>query len=382
MQVLRSPMLRTHESSYNRFVRQWGYFQQKGITMESTTNSHPIAALLLFVTLTACVHNGSADRLQVRPLVKSPAFAELDKLWFVSDDGKLVNTRNGGESWSTLPGAAVGGRFESVAFINQDHGMAVNHQGQLWNTSDGGQSWSAGMRLRTAKSDQWQFMSSDQMKFVDETRGWIVETFTVWRTDDGGNTWQNVFSVLNPETNGQPESIFFLNRDQGWVVTSRGQVYQTSDGGTTWAPLTIATGVSINGVFFINRQTGWASGFMSLPPYEKLYRSDDGGRTWVPLPSLDMNVIINSMSFLNEQDGWAVGQSWTGDTKTSVAAVLHTIDGGKSWKEIQLHHVEPLCSGVHFVDSQHGWLFTRDSVYRTEDSGKNWRIVLKLPAAT
>jgi photosystem II stability/assembly factor-like uncharacterized protein len=40
---------------------------------------------------------------------------------------------------------------------------------------------------------------------------------------------------------------------------------------------------------------------------------------------------------------------------------------------------EPDFNQIHFTDKQYGWLFARDNVYRTEDSGKTWQIVLNLP---
>ena len=59
--------------------------------------------------------------------------------------------------------------------------------------------------------------------------------------------------------------------------------------------------------------------------------------------------------------------------------VLHTLDGGKTWQTVDIGKVEPFFHRVYFADTQHGWLFSRDNTYRTDNGGKSWSPVLKLP---
>ncbi|MGH9970279.1 MAG: YCF48-related protein [Pyrinomonadaceae bacterium] len=343
-------------------------------------------SVLLLICMMACTENERTDysNLEDRPQIKSAAFVGSGNAWLVSAcEGQLMVTKNGGESWSSVPGNNIGGRFESIGFVDEKRGFATNSKGEVWSSGDGGQTWAAVSQLRSVKSHDWEFMSSNQINFADEQRGWIVETFTIWRTDDSGRNWQQVFSVLDPRAEGQPREAHFLNREIGWVTaTSEGQIYQTTDGGNTWHLIPIAKNTNITDVFFISQNTGWVSGFASVPPYTKLYRSDDAGKTWLPLPSPDGNFLIISISFVSAEEGWAAGRVWTGDPKTSTGAVLHTLDRGQSWQPVQLRQGESVFNRVHFVNSQQGWLFGGKNVYRTEDSGRNWRVVLKLSGAT
>jgi photosystem II stability/assembly factor-like uncharacterized protein len=58
--------------------------------------------------------------------------------------------------------------------------------------------------------------------------------------------------------------------------------------------------------------------------------------------------------------------------------LLHTADGGRSWREaIPYAKANPGDGGVGpiiFVDSQHGWLFSFPSLlFRTVDGGRHWQ---------
>ena len=89
-------------------------------------------------------------------------------------------------------------------------------------------------------------------------------------TADGGEHW--VRSAL-PE---MPVSLFFLNENLGWLVTSKG-----------------------------------------------LWRTTEAGKNWVKLPKPPAEIL--RVSFVQEQHGWAVGARKT---------ILETEDGGQHWKKV------------------------------------------------
>lgn len=336
-------------------------------------------SVILLQCMLACSEGESGDEsLNEISRTKSAVFIGSDKVWLVTaGEGDLKITNNAGKDWVTVPGQSVGGRFESTFFINDERGVAVNQRGQVWKSIDGGKTWHAGARVK-GPIEAGEFLSANQLKFIDESHGWIVETFRVWRTDDGGTSWREIYSVLNAKTDGQPRSAFFVNNDVYWLATSKGQLYQTRNGGGVWNIVPLDQNVSITDVVFVGEEKGWTVGFFGLPPYTKFYRTANGGKTWEPLPPLEANLLISSVAFINEREGWAAGRTWTGDPRTSGAALLHTLNGGESWSQVHLKQEEPFFVRVYFPDSQHGWLFGRDDVYRTDDTGKSWRIVLDL----
>lgn len=108
----------------------------------------------------------------------------------------------------------------------------------------------------------------------------------VYVTSDGGGTWQS--SPLGDAnlqyflTRFNPAYLDFLDADNGWLVLSTqmtmnsptGELWRTSDGGETWEQLSIPAGREVN---FINEGDGWVVGGV---PYDRLYATHDGGVTW------------------------------------------------------------------------------------------------------
>jgi photosystem II stability/assembly factor-like uncharacterized protein len=99
-------------------------------------------------------------------------------------------------------------------------------------------------------------------------------------------------------------------------------------------------------------------------------------------------ITLLAASILNEYEVWGVGQSTVKalqraqvdsvNAATMVLVLLHTLNGGKTWRPIQVKVQDPLLHDVKFVDAQRGWLIGDDYVYYSADGGKSWRPVLKL----
>ena len=94
--------------------------------------------------------------------------------------------------------------------------------------------------------------------------------------------------------------------------------------------------------------------------------SDDGA-TWAQVPS-PVDIALTAVSFADAQQGWAVGHD---------AVILHTNDGGKSWKmqNFQPDLNAPLFS-ILALDAQHAVAVGAfGTVKSTEDGGEHWNDV-------
>lgn len=333
-----------------------------------------ILIALLHLSVGSC---GQEVRWQNLPQIKSTAFKGPDEAWLVTARGDLLLTKDGGKNWQTISGNTIGG-FQAATMLDSRRGLAVSNRGEIWSTSDGGHSWTV---KSTLKSADWHFNESEQMHFVDELHGWIVETLTVWRTDDGGASWKEAFSPLEQKAEGQPVRAFFGDSDHIWVCATSGEVYSSSDGGKTWLVQTISGKNSdFRDIFFINEKTGWLVGYASGQFNNLLYRTDDGGKTWSHIQTNIDRTYLTSLYFLDEKEGWASAEAWSNgnESDTGKAVLMRTTDGGKSWESTFMTSDQPFFDRIRFLDQREGWLFARDFVYRTDDSGKSWHAVLKL----
>ena len=72
---------------------------------------------------------------------------------------------------------------------------------------------------------------------------------------------------------------------------------------------------------------------------------------------------FHGIDFVNNLEGWAAG--WNGK-------ILHTADGGASWRE-QASGTRKHLMSVDFVDAQHGWAVGHEGVVlHTSNGGKTW----------
>lgn len=323
--------------------------------------------------------NITSDRkvdLAYVPQVRSSAFYRPNNAWFVTLKGDLLKTEDGGNSWETITGEAIGG-FDNISFIDERNGWANMNDGHVMRTSDGGRTWASLAKVGDSKYG-YKFR---QMKFIDEKHGWLVSPLLFWRTEDGGVSWQQYPSPQGPD--GKTVGYCsFVSPQVGWLNGSGGAFYRTQDGGKTWQEGTVVSGdKDLTELSFVDHLVGWVAAL----PEGRIYRTEDGGKTWFVLPEPGQARFWKSVHFISKSEGWAAGTdipNWEPSKKaTRKNIVLHTTDGGQNWKKVKVAEDEPLVSRIHFVDNSHGWLLTRDHVYHTDDSGETWRIVLSLPAA-
>jgi photosystem II stability/assembly factor-like uncharacterized protein len=267
-------------------------------------------------------------------LLRSAVFVSPQSGWAVGDDGTILHTEDGGNTWKLqspdkLPRDRFSGKLRpelfSVAFNSPMTGVAVGNWIRLW-TDDGGNSW----KLR--ESEGWL----GSVTFVSPQSGWAVGVLGIQHTNDGGNSWLPVANVWAVR---ELLSVSFVSPYSGWTVGASGIVVHTDDGGNSWQIQTSGTDKTLNSVAFVSVQSGWAVGDGGT-----ILHTDDGGNSWKPQKS-GTQQRLNSVAFVSPQSGWAVGDGGT---------ILHTDDGGSSWKRQPGGAGQSLFS-VAFVSPESGW---------------------------
>ncbi len=104
----------------------------------------------------------------------------------------------------------------------------------------------------------------------------------------------------------------------------------------------------------------------------------DGGISWTSYddPELLGKLGLWGMDFADELNGWAAGDG---------GAIVHTADGGVTWKR-QTSGVPHILMDVDFVDNLQGWVvgFDRSTgssvVLSTLDGGATWNEQARIPS--
>lgn len=180
---------------------------------------------------------------------------------------------------------------------------------------------------------------------------------TIIRTTDGGSTWETV-----PVATTEPLfGLSFVNANTGWAVGANSAVLKTTDGGMTWTQQTVSVMTHFREVCFVDENTGWVAGGPvggeEVDPV--ILKTTDGGETW---ETQDNDFTVRTMYFVNASHGFVAGG----------ADFMRTTDGGESWETYDPGPPSWFGSVV-FADELKGWIAGGQGfVATTADGGVNW----------
>ena len=103
--------------------------------------------------------------------------------------------------------------------------------------------------------------------------------------------------------------------------------------------------------------------------------SNDRWRVLYSYDELNSSLVINDFTFLSPQHGVAAGFILEKDGKIK-PTVLVSNDGGQHWT---LNSVREAPVSLFFRDDSHGWMVAEDAIWHTEDGGRTWHKLARLP---
>ena len=283
----------------------------------------------------------------------------------------------------------------------------------IYHTEDGGQVWQNVTPLNVTLN------RSALAYFLNASQAWLVNAdildngdseVTVYHTLDAGATWTR--GETTQIKDGLPIGVEFLaDGKNGWLTVTSGpgagsepvSLYRSTDGGLTWqlisvprngqrpaTPGSLPVGCIKSGIVFDSPSNGWATGSCPGGPMF-FFHSSDGGQTWqrvsLPVPQgyttnlySDCQCSLTAPQFVTPQDGFIALSIFQQDKQ---AAFLYaTRDAGQTWKPSPLP-VSQLPTAPDFASLKDGWLLDgQQNLYATHDGGSSWQSVGKLPVET
>ncbi len=273
----------------------------------------------------------------------------------ISDSSFILRTTSGGDNWFLSHFDTGICSYYSIQFINQSTGFVSGYiydgsTFKIVKTTNGGINW---YYINSA----FDVVALD-MHVLNQDTIWLVDggsaTGGVFRTTNGGTSWQNQLNVgsLNPG------KIYMFDRNLGFVSETTGQILRrTSNSGVNWT--TLPTAGAFTDMYFINSLTGWKTG---APGGPGLRKTTDGGLNWFDLPLPGGGNIfapqIEKISVLNKDTIWGVGaQILTGSGIRGM--INRSTDGGITW----LFQVPDSSYNnnkyyfINFYNKQNGWAY-------------------------
>lgn len=195
------------------------------------------------------------------------------------------------------------------------------------------------------------------------------------------------WSRVNVPTTAGLRGLSVVNEHVIWASGTGGTVIRTSDGGKTWAVLTVhdAEQLDFRGIRAFDENTAV---IISSGPAEKgqarIFRTTDGGKTWRQvLEDKRVGVFFDAIAFWDRNHGIVLSDPIAGRF-----ALFRTDDGGTTWKQIPAAALPPALpkegafaasnSCLTVQGSSNVWFATGGAavarVFRSHDRGKTWAV--------
>lgn len=352
--------------------------------------------------------------------ISSPALTGIEMSnvnvgWQLEQNGTLLRTTDGGRTWNAVTPSLNSQSGPAVATVldSQTAWEAVGVNGSptsyitLYRTTDGGTTWQS-YAMTTPLKNAPGGQVPQGLTFINSQDGWMTTRIVdngmggtlpgaVYQTTDGGQTWHLVSTGVAPGQIGF-QSLYFISKKIGFTTAAQQapgvdtgvpdpttlQLYRTTDGGITWAPVSLQLGAkdgsSVYPPSFFQNGDGVLPVVKHLAANKQtldLYSTRDFGASWKLTSRFSMAYVHGSAAteFISPRVGFVAWNGW----------FYSTTDG---WRTVQSHPL-PVDIGfvnwIHFNSSTHGYILIQapdtgsgvaNLLYETVDGGTSWQTVL------
>lgn len=233
--------------------------------------------------------------------------------WAVGADGRLLRAAADGVRRSRIADRNLRGLAR-----HGPRGWAVGDDGTVVTSTDGGETW-AGVQPPTDEDLLAVAAPAPDTVVVVGAAG------TLLASRDGAGAWQAAHVTAD-----DLHCVTFVDQAHGWAGggatygETRAQIVRTVDGGSSWRTIDLPVWGRIRDLCFIDALHGWAAvedwGIDGDRPRGSLLATTDGGETWLPQWTSPVGLLAVTMGA--DGGGWACGER---------GLTLQTTDGGATW---------------------------------------------------
>ena len=285
--------------------------------------------------------------------------------WMGTTGGGVFKTTDGGHTWAPVTDKTFGGTIGAIAVSESNPDIVyvgagehpirgnVSHGDGVFKTTDAGKTWSyvglgdsrqiSRVKVHPRNPDIAYVGVQGNVWGPSETRG-------VFRTKDGGKTWQKILyrdslsgiSDLSMDPNN-PDVLyaaFWHAYRKPWTLVSGGPgsgIFKSTNGGDSWTELTRNAGLpkGLMGNIGITASGARAGRVWALIEADSggVFRSDDGGATWTR---------TNDERKLRQR-AWYYTKLYADPKDSNVVYVSNvafhrSTDGGKTFTAVRIPH--------------------------------------------
>lgn len=291
----------------------------------------------------------------------------LTSLFAISIFSNLYSQQDA-NGWYWLNGKPTGNNLNWAFITSTGSQFVLGNKGTFASSSDGGSQWAINSQVGLFDAA----LSHRDLRtgfFLDENTGFaagglVVNTVqgVISKTIDGGVSWNN---YQYNDTSGSVNGMYFINANTGFICGgNRVRVHKTTDGGMTWTD--ISNGLSgtntYNAIFAIDENNI----YMAFTT-RRLYYTSNGGTNWslITLPGTTGGSTMTDVNFKDANTGYACG---------SPNYFAYTTNAGANWT--QSNPSAPSTSAQKDIAYDAGVVYmigtSRPYLYKSSNDGANW----------
>ncbi len=227
---------------------------------------------------------------------------------------------------------------ENIAWGIGYNGINPNNNIQQFSkTTDGGITWEAGaFNVGNVGLGIGDITAIDsQTALITAYPRAAGQTGGVWKTSDGGTTWNNITTAAFNNVNSFANSIHLFNSTEGVVmgdpINNEWEIYTTIDGGNTFTsvPSSNIPAPQSNETGYLAQKAVVGNSIWFTTSKGRIYHSSDKGLNWVvystPISDFGGTNISGDLSFSNATKGIL---------QTQAGVLYRTSDAGATWSII------------------------------------------------
>ncbi len=194
------------------------------------------------------------------------------------------------------------------------------------------------------------------------------------------DTWQKLNTVAYK---GKQDDIHFVDALTGWYGNGGGKIYKTTDGGASWNEQLSKPGTFVRALGFADAQRGFMGNvgtdyYPGVTDTNPLYETKDGGQSWSVIDAARISgPVVKGICAIDVLKKKSIYQGLLQDRVIVHAAgrvggpafLMRSLDGGETWKSIDLTKQAGAILDVKFFDENTGLIFTATDADTEKSNG-------------
>ena len=183
--------------------------------------------------------------------------------------------------------------------------------------------------------------------------------------------WERIKTIPPPYDNNYWLEIWFMPSDPNyiWICGYNSQVIRTTDGGKSWAGVTLPGNMQLEGIMFPDKRVGYVSGILD-DQYGVIYKSTDGGASFfnVTPPQLNGNILWGNY-FISRDTGMVMASD------CGIQEFWRTTNGGARWSMVQKStEINSALTDVELHRTDTSWAVSSGRIWISTNIGLTWKI--------